>query len=67
MRVSDEGLGSFIKLYKKHYGVDLPVDEARTMATNLVKLYELILRPLPDAKVMQPSKEPAARSAPEAV
>ena len=50
MRVSDEGLGSFIKLYKKHYGVDLSVDEARRIASNLVRLYQLILQPLPDGK-----------------
>jgi len=51
---------------KMRYGFDLPEGEARVMLTNLVKLYELILQPLPDEpKVTPPSKEPVAQTAPE--
>ena len=66
MRVSDEGVECFGKLYQKHHGVALPKDEARVMLANLVKLYKLILQPLPNAKVTQLSKESTARSAREA-
>ena len=66
MRFSDESVGRFIGVYKKCYGEELSVGEARTMATNLIMVYRLILQPLPDDKTKGPSKEqPAARSEPE--
>lgn len=66
MRVSNEKVERFKQLYKEHHGVDLTEGEARVMLTNLVKLYELILQPLPDeSEFMQPSEKPAVQTDPE--
>ena len=48
MRLSDESLGRFKEIYKRQYGIELPVDDAREMAGNLINLYRLILEPLPE-------------------
>ena len=57
MRLSDDSVGRFIEIYKKQYGVELPVDEARTLATNLIRLYRLIAQPLPVGEDHQPFEE----------
>lgn len=62
MRLSDESVGRFIGIYKTHYGMELSVDEARSMATNLIRVYRLILQPVPDAEAKQPARERAAQS-----
>lgn len=59
MRLSDESVAKFIGIYKERYGVDLPVDEARTVATNLVMVYRLISQPLPELRPVP--KLPARR------
>jgi len=59
MQLSDESVQRFIGIYKEKYGVDLPVDEARTMATNLVMVYRLISQPLPEVRPVP--KQPARR------
>ena len=57
--MSDHSLGSFIQLYKKHYGVDLTVGEARAFAGKLIALYELILQPLPTETTSRSEGGPA--------
>ena len=40
--VSEELLDEFIMLFKKHYGVDLPRDEAAQKAEKLMNLYKVV-------------------------
>ena len=51
MAISDQSLDEFIELYASEFGERLTRAEARPIATNLVKLYRM---------VMQPSSNPCA-------
>ena len=40
--VSDELLEEFIVLYKKHYGIELPKEEAAQRAEKFLNLYKIV-------------------------
>lgn len=48
MKISDEELQEFIRLYKKEFGEKLSIAEASEVAGNFVSLYELLAEPLPE-------------------
>lgn len=50
MRLSDESLQRFMRLYQEFYGEELTVNEARAMASRVVFLYEHLAKPLPEEK-----------------
>ena len=45
MNISDTSVGSFRKLWKKRYGVELTESQARERGERLVRLMELVLKP----------------------
>jgi len=47
MRLSDESLRKFMRLYAEFYGEELTVNDARAMASRLLLLYEHLARPFP--------------------
>ena len=55
MQLSDESVGQFIEVYKKEYGEELSMGDARTMATNLITLYRMILQPPPKKEAEPPT------------
>jgi hypothetical protein len=48
MQLTQTDIEEFKAIYRKHYGHDLPDDEAWSMARNLIHLFRLITEPLPD-------------------
>ena len=46
MTLSDQDIDEFIEIFAKEYGERLTREEARPIATNVVTLYRLIMRPL---------------------
>jgi hypothetical protein len=46
-QVSPERLEEFKRIYKKAYGEDITIAEAREMTHRLLALYNLVMRPLP--------------------
>ena len=66
-QVSDERLEKLRGIYRKVYGEEITMADARAMAHRLLALYDLLRRPLPgDTSVPSLSQEPPARTAPEA-
>ncbi len=59
MRLSDESLARFTRLYKEFYGEELTINEARAMASRVVLLYEHLAQPLPEdmKRLMQRSPD----------
>lgn len=57
MRLSDESLRRFMRLYTEFYGEELTVNDARAMASRVLFLYEHLARPLPDGnnEITEPS------------
>ena len=47
MLLTDENCETFREAYKKDWGEDITIPEAREMASNLLSLYQLLSRPLP--------------------
>ena len=47
MRITDEALEEFIKLYAEEFGTTLSADEAREVGSNLLDLYLLLIQPTP--------------------
>jgi len=50
MRLSKEALEEFKQIYKEEFGEDLTDAEAEEMATRVMRLYELLFRPLPSER-----------------
>lgn len=48
MQIPDEALNKFIKIYKKEFKEKIGREEAREMASRLLKLYELLSRKPPN-------------------
>lgn len=48
MAISEESLDEFIDIYERTEGERLERESARDIATNLVNLYRLIMRPPPN-------------------
>ena len=45
--ISDERIEEFRRIYKRAYGEEISVGDARIMALRLVMLYRLLMQPLP--------------------
>jgi hypothetical protein len=54
MRISDDRIEDFRRIYKEAYGEEIAVADARAMAHRLLALYRLLMQPLPGEKT-QPS------------
>jgi hypothetical protein len=50
MTFEDKDLKEFLKLYEEEFGEPLPGQDASSMASRLVMLYEALARPLPSEK-----------------
>jgi hypothetical protein len=50
MKLSDEDIASFQALYKSHFGKDIDKQEALEQGTKLVRLMELIYKPMTRAE-----------------
>ena len=46
MRLSDQHIAKFQKLYHEHFGKEISKEEAREQGIKLVRLVELVYRPL---------------------
>ena len=57
MQISDERLKEFQEAYKKDFGEDISIEEAREIASRLIDLYQLLAQPLPNEKSIPPSTE----------
>ena len=51
MRISDEALNEFIDVYRAELGEDISHDEAGEMASDLLTLYALLSKQLPDERM----------------
>ena len=51
MRLTDNDLDEFAEIYKAEFKKDISREEARDVASQLMKLYELLARPLPSEKL----------------
>jgi hypothetical protein len=47
MRISDEALVEFVKIYREEFGEDISRDEASEMATRILTLYTLLSKKPP--------------------
>jgi hypothetical protein len=50
MPLSQKAIDEFKEIYKKEIGEDISDDEARELGQNLIDLFKIILRPIPDDK-----------------
>ena len=48
MHISEERLEEFRRIYQEVHGEEIEVGAARIMAGNLIQLYLVLMRPLPD-------------------
>jgi hypothetical protein len=47
MKLTDEEVAEFRRVYKEAYGEEMPIEEARMWAIRLVRLYRILLSPTP--------------------
>jgi len=60
MRLSQQAIEDFKKVYKKEYGEDISDAEAEEMATRFLRLFNLIYQPIPeDAQNSENTKNPS--------
>lgn len=57
MAISQARLEEFISIWEHIYGERLPAEEARLIATQLVRFYRLIMRPPPEEPTPQRQSE----------
>lgn len=57
MRITEEALNEFIKIYNKECGEELNRSEASKMASRVVALYELLAKKLSDENAKPPKNE----------
>ncbi len=61
MKLSDESLNRFMRLYQEFYGEELTVNEARAMASRVVLLYDHLTQPLPGEHNLTPPSQTGDR------
>src|SRR6059036_309236 len=68
MKLTDEDVAEFRRVYKEAYGEEMPPEEARMWAIRLVRLYRILLLPTPSeiAGRLAKSDERATLEAPPA-
>jgi len=59
MKLTDEDVADFRRVYQAAYGEELPIDEARMWAIRLVRLYRILLLPTPGESDARLAKSPA--------
>ena len=64
MKISDEALAEFARLYKEEFEEELSRNEAEEMARKLLTLYELLAQKLPGENI--PGPKPPAPDPPAA-
>jgi hypothetical protein len=47
MKLTDEDVAEFRRIYQEAYGEEMPLEEARMWAIRLVRLYRILLAPTP--------------------
>jgi hypothetical protein len=47
MKLTDEDVAEFRRVYKEAYGEEMPLGEARMWAIRLIRLYRILLSPTP--------------------
>ena len=47
MKLTDEDVAEFRRVYQEAYGEEMPLEEARMWAIRLVRLYRILLSPTP--------------------
>lgn len=52
MRIPDNALDEFIEIYKKEFGEDISRADAGQMASDLLRLYDLLSKKSPARKTM---------------
>ena len=65
MRISDERMEEFRRIFREVRGEEIAPEDARIMARNLVELYRLFMRPLPGEGGLRRPSPPRAQSAAE--
>ena len=50
MKVTDEALQEYRRLWRKEFGEDITLEEARDITTRLLALYEALCMPLPEER-----------------
>jgi hypothetical protein len=58
MKISDEELDEFVRLYKEEFNEDITSAQASEMAFRLVTLYELLAQKLPEKHITPPDDPP---------
>lgn len=58
MRITDEALEEFIKLYAEEFGETLSADEAREVGSNLLELYLLLIQLTPKEQAAMEEPKP---------
>jgi hypothetical protein len=58
MKLTDEDVAEFCRVYKEAYGEEMPVEEARMWAVRLVRLYRILLAPTPSETAARLAKSP---------
>jgi hypothetical protein len=68
MKLTDEDVAEFCRVYKEAYGEEMPPGEARMWAIRLARLYRILLTPTPSetAERLAKSRERATLITPAA-
>ncbi len=61
--ISDERIEEFRRIYKRVYGEEISVGDARIMTLRLITLYRLLMQPLPGETTSFVPPESPAQSA----
>jgi hypothetical protein len=56
MRISSEAIEEFKKIYKEEFGDDLTDDQAQECGLRVLRLFQLLLQPLPDSSERYPQE-----------
>jgi len=56
MKLTDDDVARFRRIYKESYGEELPSEEARVLALRLIRLYQLLVRPTPSERATRLAK-----------
>jgi len=57
MRISSEATEEFKKIYNEEFGDDLTDDQAQECALRFLRLFQLLLQPLPDNSERYPQEQ----------
>jgi hypothetical protein len=57
MRISPEAIEEFKKIYREEFGDDLTDDQAQECALRFLRLFQLLLKPLPDSSERYPQEQ----------